>query len=237
MAIRMLIASEPYPPGGGPNGTVGSLQRLCRALVRALPADGASMSVMAGDGVRGVVAASAPAWESLDLLQFTLGEGPCIEAFTARRPVLESGLSATSGNRWPASWAVFRERAVSAAFAFPLQVGAARLGTLGVYRTAPGTLSETALAQALTFSEVAVELLLDGQERALSGTVDAGLEAVLDSQYVVYQAQGMIMVDLGVSLPDAMARLQAHAYAHDTPLHKVAREVVAGRLHLEPDGP
>jgi hypothetical protein len=45
------------------------------------------------------------------------------------------------------------------------------------------------------------------------------------------------MIDLGVPLPDAMARLQAHAYAHDRPLHDVARDIVAGRLRLEPDTP
>lgn len=47
----------------------------------------------------------------------------------------------------------------------------------------------------------------------------------------------MAMVDLGVSLADAMARLRAHAYAQDRPLQDVARDVVAGRLRLEPDGP
>jgi hypothetical protein len=44
------------------------------------------------------------------------------------------------------------------------------------------------------------------------------------------------MVDLGVSLADAMARLQAHAYAHDLPLHEIASDIVAGRLRLERDG-
>jgi ANTAR domain len=53
----------------------------------------------------------------------------------------------------------------------------------------------------------------------------------------VYQAQGMAMVDLGVSLPDALARLQACAYAHDRLLHDVARDIVNGRLRLEPDPP
>jgi len=47
----------------------------------------------------------------------------------------------------------------------------------------------------------------------------------------------MAMVDLGISLPDAMARLQAYAYAHDRLLHTVAQDVVSGRLRLEPDPP
>jgi len=42
------------------------------------------------------------------------------------------------------------------------------------------------------------------------------------------------MVDLGVSLPEAMALLRAHAFIHERPLADVARDVVAGRQALEP---
>jgi hypothetical protein len=44
----------------------------------------------------------------------------------------------------------------------------------------------------------------------------------------------MVMVDLGVSLTEAMALLRAHAFTLGQPLAEVAREVVAGRLRLEP---
>ena len=50
----------------------------------------------------------------------------------------------------------------------------------------------------------------------------------------VYQAQGMVMVDLGVSLTEAMALLRAHAFTLGRPLGDVARDVVTGRLRLEP---
>jgi hypothetical protein len=98
-----------------------------------------------------------------------------------------------------------------------------------------------ALAQALTFAEVTVETLLDGQENAQRNQTEPALDRTLDralgSQYTVYQAQGMATIDLGVSLADAMARMQAHAYAHDRPVHDVARDIVAGLLRLEPDAP
>ena len=44
----------------------------------------------------------------------------------------------------------------------------------------------------------------------------------------------MVMVDLGVSLAEAMALLRAHAFTLGRPLGDVARDVVAGRLRLEP---
>ncbi len=79
--------------------------------------------------------------------------------------------------------------------------------------------------------------MLDAQD-AVAATADPdGLGGVVDAHYVVYQAQGMTMVDLGVSLVDALARLRAHAFAADRSLQDVARDVVEGRLRLETDAP
>jgi hypothetical protein len=233
VAVRALIADEPFGRGAG--GMVGWLQRLCAAAVRGLPVSGAGVTVMAENGGRGVAAASDPVSEALEELQFTLGEGPCIDAFSSRRPVLEPDLVHGAMSRWPAYSRAALDRGVRAAFAFPLQVGAARLGVLDVHRVEPGSLSGEALAQALTFAEVAVQTLLDGQDRAPHGQAAEGLEQALEYRFVLYQAQGMTMVDLGVSIAEAMARLRAHAYAHGRPLSDVARDVVEGRLRLQSD--
>ncbi len=58
-----------------------------------------------------------------------------------------------------------------------------------------------------------------------------------DYRYQVFQAQGMVMVQLGVTLAEAMARIRAYAYAHDRRLSDVAVDIVAGRLVLESDAP
>jgi hypothetical protein len=234
VAVRALITDE-TPVGRGPGGMVGWLQRLCAAAVRGLPVSGAGVTVMAEDGARGLAAASDPVSEALEELQFTLGEGPCIDAFSSRRPVLEPDLVHGAMSRWPAYSPAALDRGVRAAFAFPLQVGAARLGVLDVHRIEPGSLSGEALAQALTFAEVAVQTLLDGQDRAPHGQSAEGLEQALAYRFALYQAQGMTMIDLGVSIGEAMARLRAHAYAHGRPLSDIARDVVEGRLRLESD--
>ena len=43
----------------------------------------------------------------------------------------------------------------------------------------------------------------------------------------------MVMVDLGVSLAEALVRLRAHAFVEGRPVADVARDIVAGRLRLE----
>ncbi|MBE1491520.1 ANTAR domain-containing protein [Plantactinospora soyae] len=53
----------------------------------------------------------------------------------------------------------------------------------------------------------------------------------------MYQATGMLLVQLGSSAEEAFARLRAYAYAHDRRLGDVARDVVERRLRFQPDPP
>jgi hypothetical protein len=232
--VRTLVAGQPALLGGA-HGMLGLLQRLCSAAVAALPASGVGVTVMTDAGARGVAVASDAASERIDELQLTLGEGPCMDAFSSRRPVLEADLGSGGMSRWPVYSAAVLDEGVRAVFAFPLQVGAARLGVLDVYRTVQGSLSPDAFSQALTFAEVATEMLLDGQEQALPGRADAGLDEALDDRFELHQAQGMVMVQLGVSLGDALTRIRAHAFANDHSLSDVAADLVSRRIHFDPD--
>jgi hypothetical protein len=214
---------------------VGRMQRLCRAAARAVPATGVGISLISDSGPQVTVAASGALTEQIEELQFALGEGPCLEAHATRRPVITSDLLAAGGTRWPAYARAVHEHGVRAVFAFPLQVGAARMGAMDVYRDEVGGLSDEALALALTFAEVATVALLDSQQNP--GEPDMIVRDAVDNRYEVYQAQGMVMVQLGVTLAEAMARIRAHAYAQDRRLNDVAVDIVGGRLVIEPDEP
>ena len=218
-------------------GPFGRMERLCTALTRTLPAAGVGVSVLTDDTyLGGTVAASDPVSRRLDELQFTLGEGPCIDAYTLRRPVREPDLSGTGSSRWPGYAAAAQDEGVQAVFAFPLQIGTARAGAMDVYRREAGSLTQRALSQALTFATVAMRLLLDTQHAPGAGA-GTDLDDALAYRLEVYQAQGMVMVDLGVSLDEAMARMRAHAYAHERSLTDVARDIVDGSLNLSQDAP
>jgi AmiR/NasT family two-component response regulator len=55
----------------------------------------------------------------------------------------------------------------------------------------------------------------------------------MDSRAELFQARGMIMVQLDMSISNALARMRAHAYAENRPLAAVARDVVARRLRFD----
>jgi hypothetical protein len=232
--VVALIVQQPAEPGGG-DGVADFLRRLCVAVVPALAASGAGLSVMADNGVCGLTTASDPAAEGIEDLQFVLGEGPCIDAFATRRPVLVPDLSDVPMDRWPGYTPAARDAGVRAVFAFPLRVGAGRLGVLDVFRARPGPLSADELRQVLTFAEVAVTTLLDGQSAAGPGTAVDGLDESMDRRAELFQAQGMVMVQLGIPIADALARMRAYAYAENRTLAAVARDIVARRLCFDRD--
>ena len=86
---------------------------------------------------------------------------------------------------------------------------------------------------AFAFAEVAMGALLDAQD----GSVNSFQQEAAGSRFELYQAQGMVMVQLGVDLAEAMARLRAYAYAQDRRLADVADDVVEGKLIFGPDDP
>jgi hypothetical protein len=168
-------------------------------------------------------------------LQFTLGEGPCIEACSTRRVVLEPDLSGRGTRRWPGYGPAASAAGAGAVFAFPLGAGSACVGSLDVYQAAEGSLPPAALRQGFWFAEIALELVLNGQSLAAPGALPPGLDDALAYRLEVYQAQGMITVDLGVSLAEAMLRLRAYAFAVNRPVSDVAHDIVDGRLRLDRD--
>ncbi|GAA2593250.1 GAF domain-containing protein [Dactylosporangium fulvum] len=208
------------------------LERVCVDAARALSASGVGMSLMASDGVHGMAAASDPNTARIEELQFTFGEGPCIDAAAAGRPVLVPDLADGAMRRWPVYATAVLDAGIRAVFAFPLQVGAARLGVLDVFRTSSGAMSRPELGQALAFADQVVMTLLDGQERTTG--VDE-LDEAFEHRAQLFQAQGMVMVQLGIPLAEALARIRAHAYAADRPLSEVAADIVARRLCFDID--
>ena len=231
--LKALLAGPPDQPTG--TGTLGLLQRVCGAAVRTLSASGAGVTMMTDSGLRGVCAASDPGSERLEELQFTLGEGPCLDAYASRRPVLVPELTEHEMTRWPVYAPSVHETGVRALFAFPLQIGAARLGVLDVFRDRAGALTSGELRQALLLGEVTVNALLDQHEqngdRAGPGVMDEAMEGRAE----LFQAQGMVMVQLGVGIAEAVVRMRAYAYAHNRRLSDVAGDIVARRLSLDPD--
>jgi hypothetical protein len=213
-----------------------SLAALCRAAASRLAVDGASVTAVSGPAVREPLSATGELSARLEDLLFTTGEGPGAEDFMFGSPMLIPDLEQVT-ERWPGFVPAAVAAGARAVFAFPLQAGAIRVGVLSLYRAEPGPLTPQQLADALVFADIALQLLLDSAS-GISGLAGyQPLDGLSGSRAEVYQATGMISVQLGVSLEEALVRLRAHAFAADTPLNDIAGDVVSRllRFDLDPD--
>jgi len=212
--------------------------RLCEVCAEVTDMTGAGIMLMSGDVPQGSAGSSDDVSAQIEELQFTLGEGPCLDAFHADSPVLEPDLADPAQPRWFGFTAPALQAGARAVFGFPIHVGAVRFGALDLYRDRSGPLTEEQHADALVMADVAAEALLLMQANAPPGTLAAELATEANTRSVVHQAAGMISAQLEVSVAQALIRLRAYAFSHERRLVDVARSVVDRRLRFteDPDG-
>jgi GAF domain-containing protein len=209
-------------------------ERVCRACVVGLDVDGAAISLLTASSARETLCATDATAELLEDLQFSLGEGACMEAALTGRPVLVPDLHhSTEVGHWPVfAAAVLEQSDVGALFAMPLQWGTINLGVLDLYRTVPGSLSGAQLRDAISAADLAALMFLGMRTDPGDG---AWLDHSLHGRAEIHQATGMVLVQLGVSATDALARMRAYAFVEQRLLGDVAHDVVSRRLHFRPD--
>jgi len=228
MRILTRLAAD-----GGPEPGV---LAICGLSVELAGASGAGIMLMTEDVPWGSLCTTDKVSAAVEDLQFTLGEGPCLDAHLDERPILEPDLADPLSLRWPAFSALAVEAGVAAIFGFPLRLGAVRIGALNLYRDRPGPLGEDEYADTLIMAGVAANAVIVAQADAPPGTLAHDLDKTADLQLVVHQASGMVSVQLGVSVREALVRLRAYAFGHERVLGDVARDVVTRRLRFNGSG-
>jgi hypothetical protein len=212
-------------------------QRICQLCVDLLEVSGGGISMVTSTGNRGVVCATDDVSAQIEALQFSLGEGPCVDAVTSGVPVLIPDLRQhgdVAVERWPAFMEAASAAGVQAVFALPLRIGAINVGAMDLYRDRAGDLEADHLSAALMAADAAAIALLH-----LASTADSTFSDDLDTrsayQLQVHQATGMVQVQLGVRTEDAFLMLRARAFALGRPLLDVAIDVVERRLRFTPE--
>jgi hypothetical protein len=227
-ADRLLRILSALTDGQEPWSSV----RLCAAFPAIVGVDGAGVMLMSGDIRRGSLCSTDEVSHLIEDLQYTLGEGPCVDAYQQDIVVIESDLADPASSRWPFFTPSALQAGVRAVFGFPMRVGAARLGALNLYRRARGPLTGEQHADAMVVADVTARWVLEVQAGAPHGAVAAELEANADFHFAVHNAAGIVSVQEGISVTDALIRLQAHAFSSDRLLADVARDVIAHRLRV-----
>lgn len=209
-------------------------QRICELCVQTLGVTGAGISMVTTMGNRGVVCATDETSARVEDLQFTLGEGPCIDAVRAGTPILVHDLDQPGEiavERWPAFMGAAATSGVRAVFAFPLRIGAINVGAMDLYRDRPGGLDGAQLPAALMAADAAALALLHLDVEGDDAFAD-DLDSRTTYQLQVHQATGMVQVQLGVKTDEAFLMLRARAFATGRRLVDVANDVVQRRMRF-----
>ena len=210
----------------------GSGNRLVEACVEATQVTGAGIMLMVDGEHRGTLSTSDAAIAVVEELQFTLGEGPCVDTCTTGRPVLEANLRHPEQVRWQGLSGPALDAGVEAIFGFPLTVGTLRIGALDLYSDRPRPLSPAQFANALDMADIVAHTILELQAHAAPGALAGELEAATGLRMVVHQAAGMLAVQLDISVADALSTIRAHAFSTAIPIDRVGRSIVNRELRL-----
>ena len=200
--------------------------------------DAAAISLVFDGTKVGTLGASGSSARMYDELQFTLGEGPCLDSVAQRAPVVVIDLADPDEVRWPAYGPAMLAHQIRGVYAMPVVVAGEYIGAWDLYRVKPDMLDPEQLAGALMAAELAQMPLLDLIGEDLQAAVtdpdsDSSAELNTLSRAEVSQATGMLVAQLDVEPAVALVRLRAHAYATGRSATDVARDILDRRLRLE----
>jgi GAF domain-containing protein len=211
----------------------GEARRLCSVCAEVTSMSGAGIMLLSGDTPQGSVCTTDAVSALIEELQFVLGEGPCVDAHRQGVPIAEPDLAHPQTPRW----VEFARSAVAAGaravFGFPVAVGDTYIGALNLYRDRPGPLTDDQHADALVAADVAARAIMRMQTGAAPGTLGTELEAGGNFRFVVHQATGMIAVQLGVPIDEALIRLRSYAFSAGRSVSDVAVDVTQRRLRFD----
>ncbi|WP_375489873.1 GAF and ANTAR domain-containing protein [uncultured Jatrophihabitans sp.] len=219
---------------------VAAADLLCLACVELLSVDAAAISLVFDGAHTGTVGASSDRARAYDELQFTVGEGPCLESVSTHAPVLVIDLAAdVDSGRWPGYGPALLAHGVGGVYAMPVLVAGEYVGALDLFRNHRQALDGEDLSGAFVAAELAEMPLLDLMAADLQAAIAdpdaiAWAELNLITRAEISQATGMLVAQLEVDPAEALVRLRAHAYATNRSATAVARDIMDRRLRLDP---
>jgi GAF domain-containing protein len=209
-----------------------TLVQVASLAAAAIPgADGAGLTLLESAHDHTMLA-SAPFVQTLDEVQYQLGEGPCLGAVEVRATQVSGSLEADL--RWPRFGPKAGLLGVHSALSLPLLRKDRVVGSLNVYGHVRDAFGAQSVRIGELFSRPAAvtagnALFLEQVRR-----VGERLDTALASRTIIDRAIGIRMSGTGITAEEAFEHLRAHSQSEgttvvDTARHSVERAVVRAR--------
>ena len=210
-------------------------RRLARAVARVLPVSGAGLCVLADAARRAPLGGSSAEAELAERLQFTVGSGPCLQAWSTGHPVF--AVEADLRVRWPA----YTDLLVSSTpyrgvVSLPVPRPRGVAGAMDLFFTDPADVAALDVFDALAVVDLVMAALGDvavGSTRTAAEGPDWLDSPPVVRRAAVWHAVGVTGMTLALDTADALALLRARAWGAGTSVDAVAADLLGGRLTVE----
>jgi len=208
---------------------------LCAVAAELTELSGAGIFLLSGGPQYTKFCSSDDVADKLLDLEITLGEGPGNEACNSGVALHEDDLLFGKYDRWlayaPAAVAI----GARSIFAFPIGIGAIRIGALILYRDRPGPLTERQESDAYLVASVIGRAILETRAGATELDLRGELGLAHSLDFSVHQAAGMVAVQGSLSLDDALVALRSHAFGSGVSMTTMAQSVVRRETTYDPE--
>lgn len=209
-----------------------TLPRFMVSVAEAANADSAAVTLFGPGLTETLTVVSDNTAKAAQDLEFTLGEGPARDSVAGGRTVRATGTALC--RRWPYYGPAVERLGIRAVAAAPLELTGVALGALTLFGPhTPAIPSDLDVLR--TVANTVAAMLLPDEESEKTDDVAAAcsLLAEADLRAIVHQATGIVSVQYGCTIPDALALIRARAFAEDRPIETIASDIVEHRLGLE----
>jgi len=196
------------------------------AVLAADDASGAGVSLIEPDGYRSSTASTNDLVAQADALQYEMGQGPCLTAWAAGRPVIVEDVRLDS--RWPEWGAAAFDLGLRSCISVPLVSGGLAFGAIKIYWENPQLASPRLVRLLETLAAQAAIFLVNIQTRDRVSSMSEQLKAALLQRNVVGTAKGIIMASHGLDEGEAILHLITRSTREGRTLRDIAQEVIDG---------
>ena len=200
------------------------LTGVARLAVQAIPgADGAGLTLLEG-GRTDTIVATAEFATTVDDIQYSLGEGPCISAAAENVTVVSGSFGADE--RWKPFGAQVARLGVHSVVSLPLPTAEGVVGAMNVYAHGEHRFDAPAIEIGEAFAATAAVAVQNAQVLAQALRVAVRLQDALAEQQVVERAVGVLLSRDGGTVEEALEGLRGTSEAEHRTLVVVAQALV-----------
>jgi GAF domain-containing protein len=169
------------------------------------------------------MAASNESGKALELFQLQTDEGPCLDCFRTRAPIVNADL-ATAAALWPRFAPQASQAGFQSVHAFPMRLRDEVIGALNVFGAHALHFAEEEARVVQALADVATIAILQQRGLSRAEALTEQLQGALNSRILIEQAKGAVAQREQISPDEAFTRMRSRSRSQRRPLLEIAAE-------------